>query len=78
MLSIGKKVDDPVAWNKKQNEVIQKIILSGYGTGCISTKACEGCGHLITDSVCLCVGIFTCPNCGYENGQETKKQLESA
>lgn len=48
--------------------------------GCISERICEGCGHRISDSICLCIGVFTCPNCKFENGQFYKdlmKQLSA-
>lgn len=36
--------------------------------GCIGELACTGCYHVISDSICLCVGVFTCPKCGASNG----------
>ena len=36
--------------------------------GCISTLPCEKCFALITDSICLCVGCFVCPECKHQNG----------
>lgn len=37
-----------------------------YG-GCVSQRACRSCGAIVSDSICMCVGAFTCPRCGYEN-----------
>lgn len=48
------------------------------GHGCISSRICEKCKHLISDSICLCVGVFTCPNCQFENGQKIKALIEEA
>ena len=42
-------------------------LLSGHH-GCISSRICVKCHHLISDSICLCAGFFECPNCGHENG----------
>lgn len=46
--------------------------LENHIAGCINRRICSKCGHLISDSLCLCIGVFTCPNCGYENKQGTK------
>lgn len=45
--------------------------------GCISTRLCQNCNHLISDSICLCLGIFTCPNCKFENGKELKSAISA-
>ena len=66
MLTLGKKVDDPKAWNDKQAKWRSDAIVKGTSVGCTSTWACEGCGHLVIDSICLCSRTFTCPGCGYE------------
>ncbi len=56
-------------------------------TACIGSRICEKCNHLISDTICLCVPIFTCPNCSHKNGEwfakitndltNFKKSLES-
>lgn len=37
--------------------------------GCIGERTCNSCGAVVGDSICLCMGIFTCPRCGTENNQ---------
>lgn len=37
--------------------------------GCTSTLPCERCFALITDSICLCLGRFVCPECKHQNGK---------
>jgi len=66
MLTLGKKVDDPKAWNDEQAQWRSDAILQNIHPGCVSSWACEGCGHLIHDSICICSRAFTCPGCGYE------------
>jgi len=44
--------------------------LEATGGGCISELVCNGCSHLIADSICLCSGYFICPNCQLVNGKE--------
>jgi len=39
------------------------------GSGCVSTRPCYNCFSLISDSICLCMPVFECPKCGYENGK---------
>ena len=45
--------------------------------GHIGSLICDGCNHLISDSICLCAGVFTCPNCGFENGKLIKQSIEN-
>lgn len=51
---------------------------SGQWSGCIGELICEKCDHIIADSICLCVGIFTCPNCGHRNGAAIEAMIRSA
>jgi hypothetical protein len=37
--------------------------------GCIGERTCNSCGAVVGDSICMCMGIFTCPRCGEENNQ---------
>ena len=62
-LYVGQKVDNP----QEFNDNVRAVKGSPY-SGCVSTWACVKCHHLITDSICLCVGIFDCPKCGHANG----------
>ncbi len=39
-----------------------------YGSSCISCRPCDNCYIMVFDTICLCVGNFTCPKCGFENG----------
>lgn len=43
--------------------------------GCIDRLPCLNCRHLIMDSICLCLGFFICPNCGYKNGLNNKAMI---
>lgn len=45
--------------------------------GCVSSAICKNCNHLISDSLCLCSGVFICPNCGIKNGYNTETKLNS-
>lgn len=45
------------------------MVSKGWSAGCIGSLACEGCYHVIADSVCLCSCYFKCPKCGKENSQ---------
>lgn len=47
------------AFNYQQQETAFR-----YG-GCVGTLMCETCGT-INSGTCLCMGIFTCKNCGYK------------
>ncbi len=44
-------------------------------SGCIGELACVHCYHVISDSICLCIGRFTCPKCGKENGRKMSDVL---
>lgn len=46
----------------------QGMLNGTWPGGCVDKAICEKCKHLIQDSLCLCSGAFTCPNCGYKNG----------
>jgi len=37
--------------------------------GCIGERTCNSCGAVVGDSICMCMGIFTCPRCDKENDQ---------
>ena len=50
--------------------------LSKRDRGCVSSRICENCKHLISDSICLCIGIFTCPNCNFRNGAKFEEQID--
>lgn len=68
MLTTGKQltIEEAKEYNRQIWDYRSKAIVDGTPTGCISTLACENCGILVSDSICLCMGIFTCPNCEYE------------
>lgn len=65
---------------KKYHEYMDirgKSILNGtFATACVGERLCENCNHLISDSICLCVGVFTCPNCGFKNGKEIEENIK--
>jgi hypothetical protein len=37
--------------------------------GCVSQRTCTSCGAVVSDPICMCVGIFDCPRCGAHNNQ---------
>ncbi len=47
----------------------------GGSPGCIGALACVHCYHVISDSICLCIGVFTCPKCGKGNGKSMGELL---
>lgn len=58
----NKYVEKPVEYNRK----INNFRATSGSHGCVSTRACEGCGLLVSDSICLCINAFDCPKCGYK------------
>lgn len=63
----------PEEAKKKNQEQIDwrwKYTQKGYGSGCITGWYCEGCGRMIRDTLCLCIGRFTCPVCEHEQNKE--------
>jgi hypothetical protein len=52
---------------KKYNRDIYTFRAKSNDCYCISSLACEECGLLVSDSICLCIGIFECPRCKYKN-----------
>lgn len=65
----GERTPEQVKAFKKSMSVRAASLLDGtFPGGCIDSAICEGCNHLIVDSLCLCSQSFTCPNCGYKNG----------
>lgn len=72
MLSIRedlKTAEAAKAYNRRISDYRCEAMAKSYHTGCISALACEHCYHVISDSICLCVGVFTCPKCGADNGR---------
>lgn len=53
----------------RTNPVPTKTTRPVGGFGCIGERTCNSCGAVVGDSICLCMGIFTCPRCGTENNQ---------
>ncbi len=70
---IGEKVENPKEWNKKNTVKAKfengKLITWG---GCIGTRACEECGHLLSGT-CMCIPSYTCPVCSHEHKYEPPK-----
>jgi len=64
-----------VGYNKEQAKEYNNSVYSARinNTGCISTLACINCYCLVTDSLCICSGNFTCPNCNFKNGFDFSK-----
>lgn len=57
------------AYNRKIYDYRCEISAKGWHPGCVSALACVHCYHVISDSICLCIGVFTCPKCGKQNGE---------
>ena len=57
----GKTSDDPQGMN-------QMAMSCRSAGGCVDSLACTTCGAIVRDSICLCVGVFTCPRCGSVHG----------
>lgn len=53
------------AYNKKITDYRVEAINKNYHPGCVGSRACENCFHVISDSICMCMGMPTCPNCGF-------------
>ena len=56
-------------YNQKIGQYRCASLTRGINVGCIDSLACVYCYHVISDSICLCSGMFTCPNCGKSNGK---------
>lgn len=50
----GRTAEDPSIYNRPSTQ------------GCVDTRACSECGAIVRDNICLCMGCFTCPRCGYK------------
>ena len=55
----GKTSDNPADYNKRDFTP----------QGCIGSIACKKCGAILwaKGTHCFCMGIYTCPRCGYES-----------
>ena len=74
LFDLGLQTEEQIA---KHKEMLSRRF-DGSNVGCISQRICENCNHLISDSICLCVPCFICPNCKFENGQNIKKMVEES
>lgn len=64
--------DKGLATEKDRDNIKASIEYRKTHTACMDRAICQGCFHLIVDSICMCLPIFTCPNCGFENGERLK------
>ncbi len=72
MLSIQENLKTKEAaeeYNQKIYKWRCEASVKGIHPGCVGALACTNCYHVISDSVCLCIGVFDCPNCGTKNGR---------
>lgn len=67
-------MDIPSAKAKAFN-INANITASQAGGGCVVALMCEKC-ETINSGTCLCMGIFTCKNCGYEHDRQ--KQITNS
>ena len=53
---------------KTRTETIDYSWRNQPGAGCLGTIDCKECGCIMAaqGSHCFCMGIYTCPRCGYE------------
>lgn len=49
-------------------EQFKKFMSSPDRGGCITHRPCYNCKTVYRDSLCFCIGNFTCEVCGYKNG----------
>jgi hypothetical protein len=61
-------LEEAQKFNKKVYDHRMEAINKNYHPGCIGSLACISCYHVISDSICLCAGVFVCPKCGVSNG----------
>ena len=64
MRTVGKKLasrEEAIAYNSALFESQAK-----WG-GCTASRACPECLHVISDSICCCMGLGTCDNCGHKD-----------
>ena len=54
---------------KTRTEPIDYSWRNQPGAGCLGTIDCEECGCIMAakGSHCFCMGVYTCPRCGYES-----------
>ena len=70
MLTTGQQltIEEAKKYNREQREWRGDAISKGISIGCTDRWACESCGIIVIDSICLCAGSFDCPKCGAEHG----------
>lgn len=56
------------AFNQRIHDHRCESVRMGMHPGCIGELACIHCYHVISDSICLCIGVFVCPKCEGQNG----------
>lgn len=69
-------IEEAKQYNQRIRDMFADSLEKGVRCGCVSTRACENCGALLNNSPCFCVGIFTCPKCGYKHGQDIKVLMD--
>ncbi len=72
MLYVGKNLGSKEAAEEYNSKV---YALRQQWRGCISSQACPQCFHIITDSICLCAGLWDCPNCGYKRPKPEYEEI---
>ena len=72
-LSVGKQLTKQEAedYYNRLNSSEFTDYRSKYG-GCISSRPCMNCYKIISDSICLCINYFKCPDCGHINDNRVK------
>jgi hypothetical protein len=59
IIDTGKTRTEPIDYSWRNNP----------GAGCLGTIDCKECGCIMAaqGTHCFCMGIYTCPRCGYES-----------
>lgn len=64
--------EDPKGYNQNISNWRFQALKDGNLLGCVGARACESCGT-IQGGTCMCIPIFTCCKCGFENGEKWNK-----
>lgn len=69
-------IEQAKKYNRGIAESIGDAIINGTGFGCVAKRACEGCGIINHIGPCMCLPIFKCTECGFDNGADFKRNLD--
>lgn len=80
LTDLGLQTEEQIKQRQNDDKTRYEQMLKGVSTGwgCVGTRICENCKHLISDSICLCIPVFTCPNCQFKNGEDVSKAIRDS